>query len=297
MTSPHDELSFEEWRPRLLRLAYRMLGSVADAEDVVQEAWARWLRTDRTSVREPAALLRTIVVRLCLNELKAARRRRETYLGPWIPEPLVEDADADAADDITLPLMMVLERLSPLERAAFLLYDVFGMSFDDVADAIGREPAACRKLASRAREHVRAARPRFPVPKERGLAIARAFFAASRQGDLDALRSLLAEDVVACSDGGGKVAASPHPIVGIADVLARHAELAREFQESPSVLVRYALIDGLPGFITIERGGILQTTALHIEDDAIVGIYIVRNPEKVGHLRSLLPASGNTSGL
>src|SRR5690606_3494492 len=128
MTTTRDEPSFAEWRPRLVRLAYRMLGSVADAEDVVQDAWTRWLRTDREAVREPAALLRTIVVRLCLNELRSARRRRETYLGPWLPEPLVEDADADATDDITLPLMLVLERLSPLERAAFLLHDVFGMS-------------------------------------------------------------------------------------------------------------------------------------------------------------------------
>ncbi|HEX7085771.1 MAG TPA: sigma-70 family RNA polymerase sigma factor [Vicinamibacterales bacterium] len=285
MTLAGDELSFAEWRPRLVRLAYRMLGSVADAEDVVQDAWARWLRTDRNAVREPAALLRTIVVRLCLNELKSARRRRETYLGPWLPEPLVEDADADATDDITLPLMLVLERLSPLERAAFLLHDVFGISFDEVAEAIGREPAACRKLASRAREHVRAARPRFTVSKERGLEIARAFFAASRQGDLDTLRSLLAEDVVACSDGGGRIAASPQPVTGIDDVLARHAELAREFAQSPSVLVRYALIDGLPGFITIERGGIVQTTALQIEEDRVVGIFVVRNPEKVRHLK------------
>lgn len=284
MTSPHDELSFEEWRPRLLRLAYRMLGSVADAEDVVQEAWARWLRTDRTSVREPAALLRTIVVRLCLNELKAARRRRETYLGPWIPEPLVEDADADAADDITLPLMMVLERLSPLERAAFLLHDVFGMSFDEVADAIGRRAAACRQLASRARKHVRAARPRFTVTRERGQEIAAAFFAASREGDLERIRSLLADDVIAYADGGGRVPASMHPLVGIDAVMARHAQLAQEFRTSPSQLVRYAYINGLPGFITIEGHGIVQTTGLLISKGRISAIYITRNPEKLRHV-------------
>ena len=168
MNGIRPEPSFADLRPRLVRLAYRMLGSVADAEDVVQDAWARWLVADRDAVREPAALLRTIVTRLCLNELKSARRRRETYIGPWLPEPMVEDGEPDTGDDITLPLMIALERLSPLERAAFLLHDIFGMGFDDVAGAIGREPAACRKLASRAREHIRAARPRFAVKRNMG---------------------------------------------------------------------------------------------------------------------------------
>src|SRR5690606_32404060 len=276
--------SFTDLRPRLVRLAYRMLGSVADAEDVVQDAWARWLAADRTSVREPAALLRTIVTRLCLNELKSARRRRETYFGVWLPEPIVEDWEPDAGDDITLPLMIALERLSPLERATFLLHDVFGMSFDEVAGAIGREPAACRKLASRAREHIRATRPRFNVTKEQGLGIAAAFYAASRNGDLQRLRSLLAEDVTASTDGGGKVPASPRPLIGIAAVMARHEQLAHEFRQSPSLLIRYAVIDGLPGFISVEGGGIVQTTALQIAKDKIVAIYITRNPDKLQHL-------------
>jgi len=197
----------------------------------------------------------------------------------------VEDTDIEAMDDITLPLMIALERLSPLERAAFLLHDVFGMSFDEVAHAIGRRPATCRKLASRAREHVRGARPRFTVSRERGFEIARAFFEASRRGDMEALRSLLADDIVAYSDGGGKIAASPHPLIGIAEVMARHANLGREFEQSPSLLVRYALIDGLPGFITMECGGVVQTTALQIVEDRIVGIFVVRNPEKVRHLK------------
>ncbi|MBN9020927.1 MAG: RNA polymerase sigma factor SigJ, partial [Rhizobiales bacterium] len=180
--------TFSELRPALIRLAYRMLGSVADAEDIVQSAYLRWLASEREAVRQPAALLRTIVTRLCLNELKSARRRRETYVGPWLPEPVVDFEEPASVDTITLPLMVALERLSPLERAAFLLHDVFGMSFEDVAGAIGREPAACRKLASRARSHVQAARPRFPVTRERGLALAAAFFAASREGDMERLR-------------------------------------------------------------------------------------------------------------
>jgi len=261
-----------------------MLGSVADAEDVVQDAYAHWLATDQETVRQPAALLRTIVTRLCLNELKSARRRRETYIGPWLPEPIIEMEEVDSIDDITMPLMMVLERLSPLERAAFLLHDVFGLAFDDVANAIGREPAACRKLASRARSHIQSARPRFPVAKEHGLKIASAFFAASRSGDMATLRSLLAEDVVAYSDGGGKVPASPYPLKGIVAVMDRHAQLARDFRSSPSLLIRYAVIDGLPGFVTVEDGVVVQTTALQIEKGRVVAIYVVRNPDKLRHL-------------
>jgi RNA polymerase sigma-70 factor (ECF subfamily) len=278
------EPSFADLRPRLVRLAYRMLGSVADAEDIVQEAWMRWLATDRDAVRVPAALLRTIVTRLCLNALKSARRRRETYIGPWLPDPIVEDGEPDEGDDLTLPLMIALERLSPLERAAFLLHDVFGMGFDEVAGALEREAAACRQLASRARRHVRAARPRFAVTTARGQEIAAAFFTASRTGDMAALRTLLAEDVTASADGGGKVAASPRPLVGVAEVLARHEQLATAFRQSPSRLVRYAVVDGLPGFITEEAGGIVQTTALQIAADRIVAIYITRNPDKLRHL-------------
>lgn len=281
MSGTRLEPVFVQLRPQLIRLAYRMLGSVADAEDVVQDAYLRWLAVDRGLMREPAALLRTIVARLCLNELKSARRRRETYIGPWLPEPVFDPEDEDAADDVTLPLMMALERLSPLERAAFLLHDVFGVSFDDIAEVIDREAATCRKLAARARDHIRAARPRFPVSKEDGFKIASAFFAASRNGDIQALRSLLADDVVAYADGGGKVPASPQPIIGIDEVMERHAALAQEFARTPSVLVRYAVIDGLPGFVSIEAGEILQTTALQAENGKIVAIYVTRNPDKL----------------
>lgn len=295
MSDVQLEPTFLHSRPRLIRLAYRMLGSMADAEDVVQDAYLRWLAADRDTVRDSTALLRTIVARLCLNELKSARRRRETYIGPWLPEPIFDPEDADAADDITLPLMVALERLSPLERAAFLLHDVFGVGFDEVADTIGREAATCRKLASRARANIHAARPRFAISKDQGLRMAAAFFAASRSGDLRALRALLTEGVVAYSDGGGKVPASPEPLVGLEIVLGRHAELARSFAENPSRLVRYAVIDGLPGFVTVESGGIIQTTALQIENERIAGIYIVRNPDKLrsmsGHTNS---CRGNT---
>jgi len=279
--------AFDPLRRRLVRVAYRMLGSVADAEDVLQDAFLRWLDVDRNAVREPEAFLRRVVTRLCLDRLKSAQRRRETYVGPWLPEPVVESAE-DEVDDVTLPLLMALERLSPLERAAFLLHDVFGLGFEEVAATIGRKPATCRQLASRARSHVRADRPRHRMPRERGLEIAEAFFAASRDGDMERLRALLAADVTLYSDGGGKAPARKVPAAGLASVMRLFATFASVYAVSRSRLVRYGFVNGLPGFITIERGGILQTTALEIENGRVVALYVVRNPDKLRHLAGTL---------
>jgi RNA polymerase sigma-70 factor (ECF subfamily) len=278
---------FDPLRPSLIRVAYRMLGSVADAEDVVQDAFLRWLDVDRKTVREPSAFLRRIVTRLCLDRLKSARHQRETYVGSWLPEPVVEPGE-DEPDDVTLPLLMALERLSPLERAAFLLHDVFGLDFEEVAATIGRDPAAARQLASRARAHVRADRPRYPVAKERGLEIAEAFFAASRDGEMERLRALLAADVTVYADGGGKVPAHGAPVAGLDDVMRLFDRFAAMFVEAPSRLVRYGFINGLPGFITIEKGDVLQTTALEIEDGRVVAIYVMRNPDKLRHIADTL---------
>jgi RNA polymerase sigma-70 factor (ECF subfamily) len=273
--------SFDPLRPRLVRIAYRMLGSVADAEDVVQDAFIRWMGVDRAEVREPEAFLRRTVTRLCLDQLKSARRRRETYVGPWLPEPIIEETEEE---DITLPLMLALERLSPLERAAFLLHDVFGVDFEEVAVTIQRSPSACRQLAARARSHVREARPRFQVEKQRGLEIANAFFAASRNGDMAALGAILAADVSLYADGGGKRSAVPRPILGLERVMKVHEALAELFRQHGSTLIRTALINGLPGFVTREADGELQTTALEIDDGMITAIYVVRNPDKLRHL-------------
>jgi RNA polymerase sigma-70 factor (ECF subfamily) len=271
---------FDPLRPKLIRVAYRMLGSLADSEDVVQDAFIRWLGTDRSAVREPEAFLRRVVTRLCLDFLKSARNQRETYVGTWLPEPIV-DADEQDVDDVTMPLMLALERLSPLERAAFLLHDVFGVEFEEIGETIGREAAACRQLASRARTQVRAARPRFPVPKEHGLKIAEAFFTASRRGEMHELRSLLATDVAIYADGGGKRSAATKPIIGIEQVMRAHIGLARLFAKGPSQILRYGLINGLPGFVTREADNELQTTGLQIESGKIVAIYVVRNPDKL----------------
>src|SRR3984885_5591629 len=206
-----------------------MLGSVQDAEDMVQDAFIRWMNTDRSDIREPKAFLRRTVTRLCLDQLKSARRQRETYIGPWLPDPVIEE---EAEEDVTLPLMLALERLSPLERAAFLLHDVFGLEFEEVAATIGRDPAACRQLAARARAHVREARPRFRLEKQRGLELAEAFFAASRSGDMKALGAMLAADVSVHADGGGKRSAAMKPISGFDAVIKFHEFLAAHFQKN-----------------------------------------------------------------
>jgi RNA polymerase sigma-70 factor (ECF subfamily) len=273
--------SFAPLRPKLMRVAYRMLGSVADAEDVVQEAFIRWMKADRSEVREPEAFLRRTVTRLCLDQLKSARRQRETYVGPWLPDPVLEEEEEE---DVTLPLMLALERLSPLERAAFLLHDVFGLEFEEVAATIQRDPAACRQLAARARTHVRETRPRFQVEKRRSLELAKAFFNASRSGDMRAFGAMLAADVSIHADGGGKRSAAMRPIFGFDAVMKVHENLAAQFQKHGSKLVRAGFVNGLPGFITLEADGELQTTALEIEDGKVAAIYVVRNPDKLRHL-------------
>lgn len=280
-----DAATFEALRPQLVRVAYRMLGSMADAEDVAQDAWLRWVNVDQEAVHVPEAFLRRVVTRLCLDQLKSARARREDYIGPWLPDPVVEP---DIMDDVTLPLMLALERLSPLERAAFLLHDVFGESFEDIAESLARDPAACRQLASRAREHVHAEKPRFPIERAHGMEIAQAFFAASRGGEIASLSRILADDVSLYSDGGGKRPAAGRVMLGSSEVLRTFAAIARLLRGQPGRLIRYAYINGLPGFVTREADGVLQTTALLIEDDRIKAIYVMRNPDKLRHLEGRL---------
>jgi RNA polymerase sigma factor (sigma-70 family) len=280
---------FEAHRHRLVRLAYRMLGSQAAAEDVVQEAWLRWRQTNHAEVREPGAFLSRIVTRLCLDEMKSAKAKREIYVGSWLPEPLVETEDeAIDPDDLTMTLMLALERLSPLERAAFLLHDVFGLPLNEIAATLDREAPAVRQLASRARKHVQDARPRFPVSRDEGESIAQAFFAAASSGDVTTLKTMLASNVVMQSDGGGKVLAFLNPIAGIDRVLRLYGNLHRKFGSDWVRMVRPIRIDGLPGYISHERGDVIQTTAFAIEDGLITNIYITRNPDKLHHVLELL---------
>ncbi|MEI9940326.1 MAG: sigma-70 family RNA polymerase sigma factor [Pseudomonadota bacterium] len=285
MTTPHSEdaaVVFEPLRPKLMRVAYRMLGSVTEAEDMVQEAFIRWRRADTSEVRESEAFLRRTVTRLCLDQLKSARHQRETYIGPWLPDPLVPEEEEQ--EDVTLPLMLALERLSPLERAAFLLHDVFGLGFVEIAATLERDPATCRQIAARARAHVQAARPRFQVERQRGIELAEAFFVASRSGDVKALAAMLAADVSLHADGGGKRPAATEPILGFDAVMKVFQLLAPLFEANRSSLVRSGFVNGLPGFITLEADGEFSTTALDIEDEKVTAIYVVRNPDKLRHL-------------
>ncbi len=272
---------FETERPRLLRLAYRMLGSHAEAEDMVQETFLRWQHAEAIDV--PEAWLTRVVSRLCLDQMKSARARRETYPGTWLPEPLIEEADdALREDNLTLSLMMALERLSPLERAAFLLHDVFGQPLSEVAATIDRSPAATRQLASRARAHVQIDQPRYEVPRETGEQIARAFFDACRSGDASALNAMLAEGAMLYSDGGGRVSSYPNVIEGVTNLVRLFQGLQRKFGDQMQFLGP-TVIDGLPGFISRIDGN-LQATALEIDEGRITALYITRNPDKLGGL-------------
>ncbi len=288
-----DTAVFEEQRPILFRLAYRMLGSVTDAEDVVQDAFLRWHRAARETVGHPRAFLSKTVSRLCLDKLKEGRRRREVYFGLWLPEPILNDPalteePPDTIDgDVSFALMLALERLSPLERAAYLLHDIFDMEFSEIAAVLDRSEAACRQLTVRARNHVRKKKPRFDVSPERGAAIVDAFFAAAKSGDAAALRDVLAEDATLLSDGGGRVNAALKPVVGGEKVARYYENIARKIATAGrkySVWSRRVLINGLPGELALAADGVLQTTALEISAGRVNAIYVTRNPEKLRHL-------------
>lgn len=283
---------FEAHRRTLTGLAYRMLGSRAEAEDVVQDAYLRWHGVDHGAVDEPRRYLGTVVTRLCLDRMKSAQARREIYVGQWLPEPVVDEAfddgtADDVAHDISVALMLVLERLSPLERASFLLHDVFGVDFGEVGRTLNRGEAACRQLAARAREHVRAERPRFSASPEEGHRLAAAFLVAVASGDTGSLREILAEDVVLYSDGGGKRQAALNPIYGADKTLRFLAGIARKgaAEVLSTTRARAAIVNGLAGLVLREGDGAIDTMAFEHRDGRIVAIYITRNPDKLQHVR------------
>ncbi len=279
--------AFEDQRPRLKRLAYRMLGSVAEAEDVLQDAWLRWQGADGAAIREPGAWLARTTTRLCLDRLRADRAARAAYRGPWLPEPLIEDIADDPverAEEVSVAFLLALERLSPLERAVFLLHDVFETDYAVIAETLGRSEAACRQLAARARAHVRDARPRFPVAEEAVARLALAFMDAARRGDIDGLKAVLAEDAVMITDGGGKRKAALRPMVGRDDVAALIQGLFWRGAIPLEGQIRFARINGQFGLVLQTPEELLTVAFEANADDRLSAIYMVRNPDKLAHV-------------
>lgn len=284
-----DIEAFEAQRPRLTRLAYRMLGSVAEAQDVVQDAWLRWTRTQEP-VLDPAGWLVRVTSRICIDRMRSAKAQREAYRGPWLPEPLIEELNVDPverAEDVSVAFLLALERLSPLERAVFLLHDVFDEDYGSVAETLGRNEAAVRQLAARARTHVRDNRPRFSVSQEDAAKLAAAFMAAASQGDMAALSSVLAQDAMMLTDGGGKRKASLRPMIGREDIIRLLEGIAWRSggdQEAWPLTFRAVRINGYPGIVLERDDGPMTVAFQPGEDGKLAAIYMVRNPDKLGHV-------------
>lgn len=285
MTSTLTE-AFEANRQRLKRLAYRMLGSVSEAEDAVQDAWLRWQRAGE-GVDDPAAWLVRTTTRLCIDRLRAAKAEREAYKGPWLPEPLIEpltDDPVERAEEVSIAFLLSLERLSPLERAVFLLHDVFDQDYGEVAQTLDRSESAVRQLASRAREHVQTARPRFTVDHDKAMKLAAAFAAASATADTKALSELLAEDAIMVSDGGGKRTAALRVLVGREDVIGLIAGIVWRHGDMGVKSMEAVRINGAPGLLLHMADG-PETFAFEPDEDGrIAAIYVMRNPDKLRHV-------------
>ncbi|MGW3097665.1 RNA polymerase sigma-70 factor [Streptomyces sp. NPDC001102] len=280
---------FEELRSLLFAIAYRILGSVSEAEDALQEAWLRWqaVATRPTSTK---AYLSAVVTRICVDVLRSARVRREEYVGPWFPEPLLADPyedperSAELSDSLSTAALLLLERLTPLERAVFVLHEVFGFGFPDIASAVGRSQAACRQLAVRARRHMDAGRPRFEAGRKERDELAGRFFDAFREGDVDALRELLAADVHMAGDGGGKAPQLAGTVVGAEHVARVLAEFAPQIR-GVGVVLEPREVNGAPGALLRDRDGrVVSAMMLDVVDGRVRAIRSVINPDKLGHL-------------
>jgi RNA polymerase sigma-70 factor (ECF subfamily) len=287
---------FQSLRPRLFGIAYRMLGVRADAEDILQEAWLRWQHGGGSDARIPEAWLVTVVTRLAIDRLRGAIAERERYVGPWLPEPLVEEAASpeaalEAAGDISTAFLLMLERLGPEERAVFLLHQVFEFGYDEVAAMVGKTEAACRKILQRARERVRAERPRFAVGREQHLALLGNFIEAARSGVPARVQELLAADAIYMGDGGGKARTTVRAVLG-ADRVAR---LVVGIERKWNGRARHQLVkvNGGPGLLTWIDGLPDSITSLDLVDGRIAAIYVVRNPDKLGAVATLAGLAGD----
>ncbi|MEU9715223.1 RNA polymerase sigma-70 factor [Streptomyces sp. NPDC047976] len=275
--------AFVSHRKLLFTVAYEMLGSAADAEDVLQETWLRWAGVDHETVREPRAYLVRIATRQSLGRLRALSRRKETYVGPWLPEPLLTAPDVaedvELADSVSMAMMLVLETLTPTERAVFVLREVFGLGYEEIAEAVEKSPAAVRQIAHRARSHVAARRPRGVVSATETRAALDAFRRALETGDLQGLVDLLAPDVVALSDGGGIKQAMPRPVVGAEKVARLLAAGVAAF--GPLMTAEPTRVNGHPALLMRIDGEVEMVVALRIDDGLVTGLYSVRNPQKL----------------
>jgi RNA polymerase sigma-70 factor, ECF subfamily len=290
MPTAGDTEVFQAHRDLMFGVAYRMLGAIADAEDAVQDAWLRWSAAPRSGIAEPRAYLMKIITNTALNRLRSARVRRESYFGPWLPEPLLTDASADAAEraelaeSVSLAMLVVLESLAPEERAAFVLREVFGFAPAEIGEALGRSDAAVRQLVHRAREHVRARRPRFAVDKGQQREVTQRFLAAAMGGDLDQLMDVLAPEVTLTGDGGGLAKAPPRVIAGAAKVARFIAAVSGQPYmgiEVSEMTVEMAEINGTPGVIVKAGGHVVTAMTTVVTDGRITEIQLVANPDKL----------------
>jgi len=274
---------FVTHRSLLFTVAYEMLGSAADAEDVVQETWLRWAGVDQADVHDPRAYLVRTVTRQALNRLRSVSRRREEYIGEWLPEPLLTSPDvaedAELAENVSIAMLTVLETLGPAERAVFVMREVFETPYHEIAEVVGKSPATVRQIAHRAREHVASRRPRMQVDRAQQQAAVEKFMTAISTGDVQGLVEVLAPDVVLISDGGGQVAAIRKPITG-AERVAAFLVRAAQF---PDFAATTAWLNGMPG-ARIDVGGAATAVSLVVEDGRITRIYAIRNPDKLGWL-------------
>jgi RNA polymerase sigma-70 factor (ECF subfamily) len=292
---------FERHRSHLMGIAYRMLGEMGGAEDIVQDAWLRWNRADEIELRDPRAWLSAVTVRLALDALRSARVRRETYVGPWLPEPIVPDdmrtlaadgpaARAELASDLSLALLLVLERLSPEERAAFVLHDAFDCDYRDIAATLEKSEEACRKLVSRARERVRADRPRQAASPERHRELLRRFSEASAAADVGGLVKLFSDDVVLYTDGGGRATAALNPIFGASKSARFILGVTRKFGPTGDSQVTEIDISGAPGLVITVGEEVFAAITLQADGDKVSAVYVIRNPDKLARFARALSA-------
>jgi RNA polymerase sigma-70 factor (TIGR02957 family) len=277
-------MSFDEHRNLLFSVAYRVLGSAADAEDAVQDAWVRWSAADRSRVADPKAYLVRIVTNVAMDRLRSAARQRETYVGPWLPEPVMTDEKVDT-DSVSMALLVVLESLTPLERAVFVLKEAFGFSYGEIADAVERSEETVRQAAHRARSHVQARRPRYHAGRARQREVTERFFTASAGGDINTLMELLAPDVTLWTDGGGKVRQATKPVLGADRVAKWFAGVAtRPYQGvSPADMhVEVVDLNGAPGIVFSGAGRVIATLTLELDEQGLITtIHNVANPDKL----------------